>query len=367
VSAASREGVAGLAIADFLLRLAEVLLGAGAATADIEAAVIAAGSALGVPDVEVDITFAAVTVTVPREDDLPPITRVRVVWGRTPDYSRLAAAHNLVVDLLQRRLDRDRALVRLAEIEAQRSPYPRWLITVAWGALAAAVTQLLGGSWPAAGIAFVTTAVVDRLGRILSRRAWPDFFLNVVGALCATLVAVALVALDVPVQPSIVVAGGITVLLSGVAFVTTVHDAITGFLVTAAGRAVEVLLLSAGIISGVALGLLLARRFGISMSVLPPAQTPLSDFPLRTAAAGIGAAAFAVAHRAPRRLIPPAAALGALGYAVSVGLIGVLLEAPAAAAGAAAVGVWPATSSPSGAGPPRSPSSYLPLCPCCPA
>jgi len=337
---APRDGEAALATADFLLRLAGVLLGSGAATADVEASVIAAGSALGVPHVEVDITFTAVTVTVPQEDALPPITRLRVVRGRTADYSRLAAAHNLVVDLLDKRLDRDRALVRLTEIEAQRSPYPRWVITAAWGAIAASVTQLLGGSWAAAGIAFVTTALVDRLGRILSRRAWPDFFLNAIGALCATLVAVALAALDVPVQPSFVVAGGITVLLSGVAFVTTVHDAITGFLVTAAGRAVEVLLLSAGIISGVAMGLLLGQRFGVSMSVLPPTQPPLTEFPLRTVAAGIGAAAFAVAYRAPRRLIPPAAALGALGYAVSVGLLVLLIEAPAAAAGAAtAVGL----------------------------
>jgi uncharacterized membrane protein YjjP (DUF1212 family) len=336
---APRDEDAALAVTDFLLRLAEVLLEGGAPTVDVESSVIAAGSALGVPRVDVDITFNAVTVTVLREDGVPPITRIRVVRGRTGDYSRLAAAHNLVVDLVEERVDRGQALARLTEIEAQPSPYPRWVITAAWGALAAAVTQLLGGSWPAAGIAFATTALVDRLGRRLSRRGWPQFFLNTVGGLCATLVAVALTALDVPVHPSLVVAGGIIVLLSGVGIVTTVQDAITGFVVTAAGRTVEVVLLTAGIISGVAMGLLIARRLGIPMSV-QPVQVPVAEFPLRTVAAGIGAAAFAVAYRAPRRLLPAAAALGALGYAVSAGLLFVLLEAPAAAAGAAAaVGV----------------------------
>jgi uncharacterized membrane protein YjjP (DUF1212 family) len=337
---APRDEDAALAVTDFLLRLADVLLGGGAPTVDVESSVIAAGSALGVPRVEVDITFTAVTITVLREDGVPPITRIRVVRGRTGHYSRLAAAHNLVVDLVEERVDRRQALARLTEIEAHPSPYPRWVITAAWGALAAAVTQLLGGSWPAALIAFVTTAVVDRLGRRLSRRAWPQFFLNAVGGLCATLVAVALTALEVPVHPSLVVAGGIIVLLSGVGIVTAVQDAITGFVVTAAGRTVEVLLLTAGIISGVAMGLLVARRLGIPMSVQPPVQVPAGEFPLRTVAAGLGAAAFAVAYRTPRRLLPAAAALGALGYAVSVGILLVLREAPAAAAAAAvAVGL----------------------------
>jgi uncharacterized membrane protein YjjB (DUF3815 family) len=101
-----------------------------------------------------------------------------------------------------------------------------------------------------------------------------------------------------------------------------------------------VLLLTAGIISGVAMGLLVARRLGIPMSVQPPVQVPAGEFPLRTVAAGLGAAAFAVAYRTPRRLLPAAAALGALGYAVSVGILLVLREAPAAAAAAAvAVGL----------------------------
>ena len=44
-------------------------------------------------------------------------------------------------------------------------------------------------------------------------------------------------------------------LLSGLALVGTVQDAIAGYNVTAAGRTVETALLSAGLIAGVVLGL----------------------------------------------------------------------------------------------------------------
>jgi hypothetical protein len=74
-------------------------------------------------------------------------------------------------------------------------------------------------------------------------------------------------------QPELVVAAGITVLLSGFAVVGTVQDAIGGYNVTAAGRAAEIGVLSAGLLTGVVLGLKVAQRAGVTLDVaadLPP-------------------------------------------------------------------------------------------------
>ena len=62
-------------------------------------------------------------------------------------------------------------------------------------------------------------------------------------------------------------------LLSGFSLVGTVQDAIGGYHVTAAGRAGEIALLSAGLLTGVVLGLKVAARAGVTMDVaaeLPP-------------------------------------------------------------------------------------------------
>jgi uncharacterized membrane protein YjjP (DUF1212 family) len=322
-------------VADVLLRIGDLMVASGAATVDVEASVMAAADALGVPRTEIDVTFNAITVTLFRVDG-PPITQVRVVRQRSANYSRLAAVHSLVVELVDDGLTRRDVVARLAEIESRPPTYPRWVTSCGWAMLAAAVTQLLGGNLLTALVAFGSTALVDQLGRLLSRRGWPDFFLNLVGAFVATMVAVVLSALDTPVRPSLVVAGGIIVLLSGVALVATVQDAITGFLVTAAGRAVEVLLLTAGIVAGVAVGLFVAQQMGIVLSVRPPGASSLADLPSRTAAALVGALAFAVAYQVPRRLLVPSGLAGALGFVVWFTTLQAF-QAPAAAAALAAV------------------------------
>lgn len=322
-------------VADVLLRLGDLLVASGAATSDVEASVMAAATALGVPRTEVDVTFNAVTVTLFR-DDGPPVTQVRVVRQRSANYARLVSIHRLVVDLVDNGLSRREAATRLTEVEEQRPAYPRWLISAAWGVLAAAVTQFLGGGPLTALIAFCTTGLVDQVGRLLHRRGWPDFYLHVVGALAATLVAVVLNAVDAPVRASLVVAGGIIVLLAGVALVSTVQDAITGFLVTAAGRATEVLILTAGIVTGVAIGLFVAQQLGVVIGIRPPIAATLGDLPWRTLAAAVGAAAFAVAQQAPRRLLLPCGLAGALSFTVWF-VAQQSLNAPAASAGIAAV------------------------------
>ena len=55
-------------------------------------------------------------------------------------------------------------------------------------------------------------------------------------------------------EPALVVAAGITVLLSGFAVVGTAQDAIGGYHVTAAGRAADISVASAGLLTGVVLG-----------------------------------------------------------------------------------------------------------------
>lgn len=277
---------------------------------------IAAANAQGVPRTEIDVTFNAVTVTLIR-DDGPPVTQIRVVRHRHANYSRLAKVHNLVIDLVENDLTRREAAVRLGEIEALKPDYPRWLVSAAWGMLAAAVTQLLGGSVVIAAVAFASTVLVDQLGRFLRRHGWPDFYLQLCGGFIVALIAAGVTALDTSVRPSLVVVGGIIVLLAGLGIVSTLQDALTGFLVTAAARIMEVVLMTGGIIAGVAFTLVLVQQWDVNMTIIPPTTaTSVADVPVRAIAAGIGAASFAVAYQTPRRLLLPCGAIGVLSFIV---------------------------------------------------
>lgn len=340
-------------VLDFALRAGEVLLAGGAGAADATATMTALADACGVAGVECDITFTSMTLSWVRSRDAAPVTSVRLVRRRSLDYARITAVHRLVDDVVERRVDPGTARARLDAIRAARSPYPGWLVTGFRAALAAAVAVLLGGGVPVAAAAFAATTAVDRVTGRLGSRGVPDFFLNVVGAALATGVAVALVAADVGLRPSLVVAGGIILLLPGVTLVGAVQDAITGFLVTATARALEVVLLTAGIVTGVAVALAVAVRVGVPVRVTEPASASLGGLSVQVLAAGAAAAAFAGANHAPRRVLATAGPVGAAGWACFLGLD--RLDVPATFAtglSAVVVGVASAVAARTQGGPP---------------
>lgn len=322
----------------FLLRLGTLLMRTGASSRDIEASIVACGMALGQYQVEAAITYTQVQISLGSEQGDVPVTDLRIVRVRTLDYNRLVALHQLVLALTEEGLERQVAYERLEAIRWQPNRYPRWAITVAGGTLAGAVALQLGAGWLLAAVTFLTAGAVDRVNRYLAGRHIPDFYLNLVGAALVTGVAVTLVAVGLPVQPPLVVAGGVILLLPGVALLASVQDALTGFMVTSAGRAMEVVVLVVGITAGVAAALVVARQAGVTMPVQPALDVTLSDLPAQFASAGVVAAAMAVGLYAPVRLLPPVFVLGGLGYTGLVSLDS-LLQSPALSRAVIAVGI----------------------------
>jgi uncharacterized membrane protein YjjP (DUF1212 family) len=323
---------------DFLLRLGELLLRSGAGAVDVEASIVACASALGLRGAETSVTHTEVLVSVVVGDSELPVTDLRNVRVRAVDHHRLAALHQMVLHLTEGSMTPAEAYVRLDTIVRSAKRYPRWVVTCAWGVLASAVAVQLGGGWLLALITFCATVVIDRIGRRLARRNVPDFYLNFIGAALATTVAAVLTATGVSVQPALVVAAGVVLLLPGLALLSCVQDALTGYVVTASGRAMEVVILAAGITGGVAMALVVARELGIIMPVQPPAPFTVSGLPHRFASAGIVAAAMAVGVYAPLRLLPTAFGLGGAGYTAFLALNEVLTS-PSMARALVAVGI----------------------------
>ncbi|MGY2080244.1 threonine/serine ThrE exporter family protein [Modestobacter sp. SYSU DS0657] len=301
-------------VLDFALRAGEVLLSGGAGAADVTATLVTLARACGLERVVCEVMFTSITLTYVRASDVAPVTSVRLVQVRAPDHTRVTEVDNLVADLVEQRVTPEQAMVRLEEIRGARHPYPRWAVTAFRAALASAIAVLLGGGALVAAVAFATTGVVDRMAAALSVRGLPDFYANVLGAAFATAVAMGLLAAELDVRPSLVVASGIVLLLPGLTLVGSVQDAITGFLLTASARAFEVFVLTAGIVAGVAGVLSVADRLGVSLAVNQQPATQLGDLPVQVLAAVVAAAAAAAANYAPRRTIPAAGVAGALGW-----------------------------------------------------
>jgi len=318
---------------DLAVRVGELLLRCGGSSRDVEASVIAVAAAAGLNHLEVDVTNQSLLVQGMKAHGRPH-TVLRVVRSTRRDFSRLVAVHRLVEDLVGGRIGREDAAGRVESIATSHRFWPRWVVSLGYGLLAASVATLLGAGLPAVGLSLVSAFVVDQIGRFFARIGLPAFYLAAIGATVATMFAwggfmlghLGLFSVSRE-DMAYLVAGGIVVLLPGRAMASAVQDAITGYPVTGAGRLFGVGLASAGIIAGVAAGLAVSARLdrGLQLGFGPPTHLAVSGagtaLGVKVLAGAIGGAASGVSQRTRLKLILPTAVLGALGVLIS-GLAG---------------------------------------------
>jgi uncharacterized membrane protein YjjP (DUF1212 family) len=330
-----------LQVLDLAMRIGEVLLSSGEGVGETTATMLRLADAGGLPTCEVDITFTSITMSCHRGMVAPPVTTMRLVRYRSMDLTRLTDLARLVNRVEREVLGFTEAATELDAITRARHPYPRWLTTLAWSGMAASVAVLLGGGPVASVVAFFATGVIDRIGRVLNRYQLPMFFQQMTGALLATGITATLLyfsLLPAGVQPSLVVAAALTVLLSGLSVVGAVRDAIDGFFLTAAGRAGEITMFSAGLLGGVVLVLKAALVFGVELSVVGPLPSSNLSLAVRAFAAGMTSGLFALASYSPVRYLPSAAGTGAAAWVIYT-LLTQAQFGPVVATGIAAIGL----------------------------
>lgn len=343
---------------ELALRTGEVVLSLGAAAADVVAAILGITRAFGLVGCQVDVTFTSITISYDRGGASVPITVMRVVAARVDDYGRLGRVLELAREVAGRRVDPpapvdptetlrrlEQAHARLDEIVSAPHPYRRWIVTVVLAVMAAGVAFLLGGGPGVAVVAGATTALIDHAIWRLGRWGLPAFFRQAVGAAIATLVAVGLwlVVPILPIElaqlpPSLVVASGIVVLLAGLSLVGSAEDAISGFPVTAGGRAFEVVVLTIGIVAGIGGVLDVARRAGVPLEII---AVPVNTSPLvvQALSAAVVASAWGVASYAGPRAALVASAAGAVAWVIyAIGVDAGLGPAVASAVAASVIG-----------------------------
>lgn len=298
---------------DFALRLAETMFRYGAGALEVETSIIAVTAALGLRNIEVDITNQSVVINyAPR--DAVPITLLRVVRSWTNNYAGLVEIHELVTDVVSGGVSRDEAQRRLDVIVKKPKPFPRWIVSVAEAVFAAAVVGVIGGTGFGMAVSFATILLAGQVARVLGKWRVPDFFITAISSFIVTVVAVLCFMAKVPLSPSIVVAGGILLMLPSGRLVSAVQDAINGFPVTAAGRFLSAFLSFAAIVSGISVALVTSALLG--MDRLNVAEPISGALPLAVVLALIAVAtvAICIAEQTSRRLVMPTTAVALAGY-----------------------------------------------------
>ncbi|MEV0293555.1 threonine/serine exporter family protein [Nocardia sp. NPDC050710] len=305
-------------VLDLAVRVGEVVLASGTGVIDTTAQVRFIAATYGLARCDIDVTYDAIRIWADRGPLLPPASTMRVVHYRALDFTRLAAVDRLTRRIRTQLVAPDDARAALDAITTAPHPYHRWTATFGWSLLAAAIGALLGGGWLVAAVSFGTTALIDRVNRVFNRYGLPFFFQHMAGGAIAATPAIALSTLAGPlgieVDPTLIIAAGITVLLSGLQLVGAVQDAITGAPITATARLLEVVMMTGGIVAGIVLALRLALAVDATVpSIEMTSGRDITDLPLKLVAGAVAAFAFALACYAEKRALAAAAFGGAVG------------------------------------------------------
>lgn len=307
---------------DFALTLAEAMFRYGAGALEVETSIIAITAALGLRNIEVDITNQSVAINyAPR--DQTPISLLRVVRSWTNNYAGLAQVHQLVTDIVAGGVGREEAARRLEDITHSSKPFPRWMVTVAFAVFSAVFVGVLGGGLGASAVAFFSNLVVSFLARKLGRWRTPDFFITAACSFVVTLMALLLwrfgSPLGIQIAPAIVVVGGILLLLPTGRLVSSVQDAINGFPVTAAGRFLSTMLTFGALVAGIAVGFVVAAMTGLGAIDVTETFPPKYPLWLLVPMVAVAVVAIGVTEQTSPKLLLPTAAVGVVGHLVLIG------------------------------------------------
>lgn len=224
--------------------------------------------------VSIEIVATVLMFSQDRGNDREPLTLIRSVHARAVNSALIQDIEDIVNDIHDGKLTLDTAEARLEKLLEKPKVYPQWVLSVGSGAISAGVGALLSGSPLIIALSFIVGCFISYMLIILYKLRMPAFFIQVIAAAIATLVAALVTWLGnhgvsqlQGLDPNLIIIGGIIMLVAGLAIVSAVQDAIDEFYITANARILRVVMLTAGIIFGVVAGLYIAKKLGVNMVV----------------------------------------------------------------------------------------------------
>jgi uncharacterized membrane protein YjjP (DUF1212 family) len=302
------------------IQVRDCLLSAGMSANDVVVAMLGITDAYGLTRVHVDVTYTSISASHYPARGAPPITCIRVLHPDDIDYSKVREVAKLE-EKIRGGLPIDEAARAFDRIQEAPRRYPQWVAMIGNPGVSAGAAMLFTTSWKIILATFLTGLIVDRMLAAMEQWRVPPFFQQFAGAGLITLVAAGItkataqgISFFVGVDTTLVVVGGIVMLVAGMTIVGAAQDAIDQFYVTASARLLDVVMRTAGIVVGIVASLELASVLGAPLSISPE-PVALGPLGAQFVGATLTSAFFALWAYADLPTIGLAGAMGLLGWA----------------------------------------------------
>lgn len=255
------------------MRMGDLLLASGMSANDVVVFALRVVKAYRLEGVHLDVTYTAMSASYYPSASETPVTVIRVVRPTKVDYSKVRRLERLA-SRIDKGLPVAEAAAEFERIRTDPHPYPLFVTVFGGAGVAAAACLLFTTEWKILLLGFLIGGLGNVLLRTFDGGQIPPFFRHLFAAAAITLVAGAItwagrsgVEFLAGVDPTLLVVGGIIMLLSGTMIVGAVQDAIDQFYVTASARVLEVFMRTAGIVAGIVVGLAAAQQLGIPLAI----------------------------------------------------------------------------------------------------
>lgn len=271
----SRAEISG--VLDIAARIGEILINAGVTNTDAAVQVRSVLESFGLWGVHVDLTHQRINLYahLPGQQG---INVVRVIEVEDQNYRKLAECDALLRDIHAGVAGPAAAEIRLDAIDAAQEEVGEFGVKFSWSVLGASVSALIGGSIYVIIITWIAALIIMHLCFWLNRKGLPVFFQNVAGGVLATFIAGVTYRIGdefgVLIRPSMIIATSIVVMLAGLTLVQALQNGVASAPITAMARLFNTLMVTAGVVAGVAMGIILMRSIGISLPSMETTAAP---------------------------------------------------------------------------------------------
>lgn len=258
------------------MSIADVLLSMGVATSDVVSLGQDVIRRYCKHPAQLDISSTIITLSQDRGDDREPLTLIRAIKLRYTNNMTVQTLQQFVRDIRRGDYTLSQAEETFDSIMHRPIEHSMLVTTISNALISAGVALLYTGSPIIIGISFFIGAGVSFALRRLANRRFPAFYSQVVASIIITLIAASIawlgnhgVAALANVNPTLIVIGGIVMLVAGLAVVGAVQDAIDEYYVTANAKILRVIMMTIGIVAGVLIGLYIARLANVEITLAP--------------------------------------------------------------------------------------------------
>lgn len=325
------------------MTMADQLLSMGVPANSVVARVLDVTETYCRQPVHVDVSANVLMLSQLRGIEKEPLTLIRPVALRDINYMTIQAIQNLIYEISKGQHTLDKAEVILDGILTNPRKFPWWTIMLGNASIVAGVTLMYTTSWRVIVTTFCIGIVIDRLLAMLVRAGIPLFFRQIVAAMSITLMAAAINLLNTlgveffaGFNPTLLVVGGVVMLVAGLVIVGAIQDAIDEYYVTASSRLMKVLMQTVGIVVGILVGLYLARKMGIGIIVSSEPLT-VTAIQFQVIGAMFASAGYALAGQTRRRAVAGVGLIGAAGLLIMSNLVNILGVTTVVSSGLAAL------------------------------